>query len=123
MTKTKVILIIMALIFALAICLPLIFSGECEHRWGEYFVDTQPTLVRDGVEKRVCELCGESETRAIAKLSHTGDHDYSSWGSDEERHWLVCGVEGCGVKTNSTTHTWKSYEDCEKCQICSRPKD
>ena len=123
MTKTKIIIAFMVLVFALAICLPLIFSGECEHRWGEYFVDTQPTLEKDGVQKRVCELCGAAETKAIAKLTHI-NHTYSSnWGSNGERHWLVCDFEGCEVKTNSAEHTWKVYVDGERCQICSRPKD
>ena len=40
MTKTKIVIISMILIFALAICLPLIFKGECEHQWGEYYVDS-----------------------------------------------------------------------------------
>ena len=123
MSLRKIILIL-GILSIIAILVTFFYTlKECEHKWSNYFTDTQPTYEKEGVEKRVCELCGEAETRKIAKLAHAGEHNYTSWGSDEERHWLECGDEGCDVKTNSTVHTWKSYEDGERCQICSRPKD
>ncbi len=49
------------------------FSVEvtCEHEFGEWTVTTKPTCTENGVEQRTCELCGETESRAIAALGHT----------------------------------------------------
>ena len=49
------------------------FSVEvsCEHEFGEWTVIAEPTCTETGVEQRTCELCGETESRAIAALGHT----------------------------------------------------
>ncbi|MCL1905704.1 MAG: FapA family protein [Clostridiales bacterium] len=39
-----------------------------DHDWGEWIVTTPATYEADGVETRVCAVCGEEETRAIPKL-------------------------------------------------------
>ena len=38
------------------------------HEWGDWETIKEPTYEEEGTEKRVCEVCGEKETKAIAKL-------------------------------------------------------
>ena len=43
------------------------------HTWGEWAVVKEPTTTAEGKEKRVCSVCGEEETRAIAKINGIRD--------------------------------------------------
>ncbi|MBQ7172880.1 MAG: choice-of-anchor L domain-containing protein [Clostridia bacterium] len=45
---------------------------ECEHQWGPWIVDVQPTADTEGSKHRVCQLCGEVEYAVIPAL---GDAD------------------------------------------------
>ena len=38
------------------------------HEWGDWETIKEPTYEEEGTEERVCEACGEKETKAIAKL-------------------------------------------------------
>ena len=40
------------------------------HAWGEWFVTIKPTYYEVGEETRVCDTCGEFETREVAKKSY-----------------------------------------------------
>ena len=44
---------------------------DCDHQFGEWIRTTEPTCTENGVETRTCELCGETESRAVAALGHT----------------------------------------------------
>ena len=44
---------------------------DCIHSFGEWAVTTEPTCTKTGVETRVCEYCGETETRDVEKKQHT----------------------------------------------------
>ncbi|MGI6499650.1 MAG: leucine-rich repeat protein [Anaerostipes sp.] len=44
------------------------YTNVCEHKWGEWKVTTPATYENEGVETRTCSICGEIETRPIAKL-------------------------------------------------------
>ncbi len=41
------------------------------HSWGEWVVETEPTTEQEGVEKRVCSECGETETKSIPTIEET----------------------------------------------------
>ena len=43
----------------------------CGHKWGKYKVTKAATVFAEGQETRTCELCGEKETRKVAKLKAT----------------------------------------------------
>ncbi len=40
------------------------------HDWGEWFVTVEPTCTKSGVEERVCDECGTTETRTVEALGH-----------------------------------------------------
>ena len=40
------------------------------HTFGEWTVTTAPTCTEDGEETRTCEVCGETETQAVAATGH-----------------------------------------------------
>lgn len=64
------------------------------HSWGEWYVTVEPTEEEEGEEARDCD-CGETQTRAIDKLTHTHnfelveeeestceEHGYKYWECD-----------------------------------------
>ena len=42
----------------------------CRHSFGDWSAVDWPTYMKEGLEKRVCSLCGETQTRKIDKLTH-----------------------------------------------------
>lgn len=95
----------------------------CEHVWGEWTVVTPATCTEAGEEKRTCEKCGASETRAIEALGH----DFGGWEFNDENHWHVC--SRCGVTADEAAHdnewiitknpthneTGLKHEECKVC--------
>ena len=54
--------------------------GDCDHDWSEWEVTTPATYYDEGVETRVCSICGETETRILAILDFMlGDIDGDSY--------------------------------------------
>ena len=45
---------------------------ECEHQWGSWVIDVQPTATTEGRKHRVCQRCGEVEYAVIPAI---GDVD------------------------------------------------
>lgn len=45
------------------------FTYSDDHTWGDWTVTTPATATTEGVEQRVCSVCGETEERAIEALS------------------------------------------------------
>ncbi len=43
-------------------------NAPCEHAWGEWAVVTAATYEAEGLEERICTICGDKETRAIPML-------------------------------------------------------
>ncbi len=41
------------------------------HKGENWIVDKEPTCSVEGIEHRICEVCGETENRAIQKVAHT----------------------------------------------------
>lgn len=62
-----------------------IYLGFGEHSWGEYQTVTAGDCGHDGLEKRVCAICGEEEENVIPA---TGEHD-----PDENGICRICGFD------------------------------
>lgn len=58
-----------------------------EHRFGEWSASVQPTCIEEGEGKRVCEVCGQEETK---KLKPAG-HKFSRWKTEVKS---TCVAEG-----------------------------
>lgn len=42
-----------------------------KHVWGSWTKTVQPTVFKEGTKKRTCSICGESKTKAVAKVTPT----------------------------------------------------
>lgn len=56
----------------------------------------EPTHYKDGTQLYTC-VCGKETTIVLPK----GEHDHSTWGSNDEQHWKEC---DCGDKIEITNH-------------------
>ncbi len=45
------------------------------HKWSDWTVVKEPTATEEGVEKRTCSVCGDSETRSIEKFNGLRDSE------------------------------------------------
>ncbi len=61
----------------------------CNHAYGEYLTDTEPTCTDTGMKYRVCSICNETEQQQTEALGH----DYSEWIVDVEPTDMI---EGAG---------------------------
>ena len=72
--KTKKRLLVSALCVLAVLCFVVGLSScirrECSHQWDEWKTTAKATCTDEGTQTRVCVLCGESETSAIAALGH-----------------------------------------------------
>lgn len=69
-----------------------------EHSFGDYMTEKEPSCTAEGLQKRVCTVCGAEESLVLAKA----DHSFSGWQArDEYWHEKVCSV--CG-ETESERH-------------------
>ena len=79
---TKTIGVMIAITLVISSIVPVFAEGEtpeggtvaeepqvCEHVWTEWEVTVEPTYFEEGSETRTCELCGETETAVIGKLT------------------------------------------------------
>ena len=48
-----------------------VIDDICAHVWGKYTVTRKATCAKAGLKVRTCTLCGEKQTKTIAKLAHT----------------------------------------------------
>ena len=56
---------------------------EKGHLWGNWVTEIAAIVGNDGIEKRVCSSCGESERRPIPALSETQDNSNKIWFTNE----------------------------------------
>lgn len=92
----------------------VIEAPVCTHNWGAWTQTKAPTCKETGLEERVCSLCGEKETREVAKTSH-------NWGAWTETKAPTCKETGleervcsiCGDKETrdvaKTSHKWGDW--------------
>jgi len=78
----------------------VIHSCNDGHIWGGWTLTGRPTCTEAGEETRVCDICGERETRPVTATGH-------SWGA-----WSV---------TNKPTCT-TAGEETRICSVCNQPE-
>lgn len=97
-------------------------GDECEHQWNEGYVVEQPTDTKVGQKLFTCNLCGETRSEEVPKLTHA-KHTFtkSQWAGDDKNHWMVCDFDGCEATTVKGTHLYYKAADggliCTVCQI------
>lgn len=74
---------------------------ECDHNWGDWINDQEPTCVDDGTKHRICKKCGEREDGIIPA---TGNHTYEMTVKD-----ATCTENG--LKTFTCTVCGHSYTE------------
>lgn len=85
-----------------------------EHIWSEWKTETPATCTGSGLEKRICTVCNESETRETAAIGHT----WGEWkvimpatciaAGQESRACTVCGQTETR-ELAATGHTWSEW--------------
>lgn len=83
-----------------------------EHTWGAWTEKIPATCTEDGLEERICSVCGETEARAIPSLGHT----WGAWTVEtaatchsdgvEKRTCSVCGETETRAITDRPAHNW-----------------
>ncbi|MBR4236079.1 MAG: hypothetical protein IKR85_08460 [Clostridia bacterium] len=104
--------IILICAFALlASALVALCEEACEHKWSAYSVVNEPTCTSEGLEIRVCEKCGATETEILAKT----DHSYSAWQKQTDvYHTRTCSV--CG-DTQREEHDSTIHKDVTTARV------
>ena len=93
-------------------------SSKHTHKWGEYTIVKAATCTEDGSEERVCETCGEKQTKTI-KAAHT----WGEWTTTKEATCQEVGSREreCSVCHEKATeeipladHTWGEWETVDE---------
>lgn len=84
------------------------------HTYGMWVESVKPTLTSEGESKRVCELCGAEETRAVAKLSFEVPDETPVTGIENhiDTHVVMSFVGDCMLaseRDRDTTNAFKYY--------------
>ena len=94
------------------------------HTWDKGTVTTEPTCKDKGVKTFKCtvENCTGSTT---AEIPATGKHVFdaskgSTYGKDDDQHWLICATVGCSEIGTKTNHVY-DQEDGAEC-VCGATK-
>lgn len=120
MIKMKKILLICTFLTVL-IC--AMTSCSHKHQWSEWQVSKAATCTQDGINIRVCDDCGESQSIPVSATGHT----WSAWNTTKEATCTVNGSKerscACGEKETDTivaSHAWKDATCTEekKCSKC-----
>lgn len=93
----------------------------CAHKWGEWAENKAPSCTEKGEMTRECELCGETETKAVDALGH-------KWGEWTTTKDATCKAKGektrecsaCGeTETKTTDKVAHKYKN-GKCIWCNK---
>ena len=120
------------ILFAILICLTItcIFAS-CEekeqghkHEWSEWQSSKVATCTQDGINIRVCDNCGESQSIPISATGHT----WSAWNTTKEASCTQDGLKertcSCGEKETQTIsalgHSWQNATctESKSCKAC-----
>ena len=141
--KTKKRLLVSALCVLAVLCFVVGLSScirrECSHQWDEWKTTAKATCTDEGTQTRVCVLCGESETSAIAALGHNwkdatctdpktclncGQQQGTALGhslgmieTDEGSHWRTCAR--CNLQIEKAEHSGGTA-DCKSGKLCGK---
>lgn len=98
-------------------------SCSHKHQWSEWRVSKAATCTQDGINIRVCDDCGESQSIPVSATGHT----WSAWNTTKEATCTVNGSKerscACGEKETDTivaSHAWKdaTCTEAKKCSKC-----
>ena len=97
-------------------------SCSHEHQWSEWQPSKAATCTQDGINIRVCDDCGESQSIPVSATGHT----WSAWNTTKEATCTVNGSKerscACGEKETDTivaSHAWKDAT-CTEAKNCSK---
>ena len=109
-------------------------TGPCDHRFGAWRRETDPDCLKEGEDRRICDLCGLAETKAVPALGHEiilhegkeatclqkgwdayetcGRCDYSTYREYMGDHSFLHGLcYYCGLKEDGTAYVFGSFYD------------
>ena len=100
------------------------------HKWSDWAVVKEPTATEEGIEKRTCSVCGDSETRSIDKFNGLRDsetgveiiyNDEYSDGTELKVEEKFSGksfqlIDTAYGKTNTAIYDISTYKDGVKVQ-------
>ena len=88
-------------------------SAALSHTFGQWKQETAATTAREGVSRRICTVCGVSETRKIPKLVPAHEHSYAEgdWKMNDKYHWVQC---ECGEVEDMESHEWNKGKVLKK---------
>ncbi len=100
------------------------------HKWSDWMVVKEPTATEEGIEKRTCSVCGDSETRSIDKFNGLRDsetgveiiyNDEYSDGTELKVEEKFSGksfqlIDTAYGKTNTAIYDISTYKDGVKVQ-------
>ncbi len=120
MKKNHLITIIACAIALVAIVVVLILVfGKHEHTWSEWQVSKAVTCDNDGLNIRVCDKCGESQSM----ITYAQGHSWGAWSPTKKATCTDNGLETrvcdkCGESQSKTTyakgHSWSSWSVTEQ---------
>ncbi|MDE7163666.1 MAG: hypothetical protein K2O44_06315 [Clostridia bacterium] len=76
------------------------------HVWDEGTVVTAATCLKTGLMRYTC-ICGLTRTEIVPKTEHPYAED---WITDDNGHWHVCTMQGCGQLSVKAAHNWNEGE-------------
>ena len=88
-------------------------SCNHEHQWSEWQVSKAATCTQDGINIRVCDDCGESQSIPVSATGHT----WSAWNTTKEATCTTDGLKeracSCGEKEtqaiSASGHTFSAW--------------
>ena len=97
----------------LLILICVMTSCSHEHQWSEWQSSKGVTCTQDGINMRVCDDCGESQSIPVSATGHT----WSAWNTTKEATCTVNGSKerscACGesqsISVSATGHTWSAW--------------
>lgn len=115
MSKKAIIMIVVVVVVAVVVL--LVALGGCKHEWGEWQEAKIATCTEDGLNTRVCNVCGESQSVTI----YAQGHSFSAWNTTQEETCTVNGIRervcSCGEKETQTIaaighqYTWITVKE------------
>ena len=119
----KTISLTFLILLLITLLLVFVACGEeeaCEHQWNEGYEAEAPTDTKVGYKIYTCNLCGETRSEEIPKLTHA-KHTFNKtqWAWNKQNHWMVCDFEGCeATTTKDGVHLYSDSSKNENGLIC-----
>ena len=112
MKKYAVFIFVVLLLLTLLGCRETITSNECSHSFGMWSVTKEASCANNGVQSRVCEKCGYTDTQPLSSYGHTEVIDTAvqatctTDGKTEGKHCSVCNAIIVAQTTIPSTHNY-----------------